>query len=68
MISLKDYITEAEIKPYRFVYLWFDDPDDPDDPTYDVIYYPAVWDEGKGIPRLNTKGLYITIGMRFFDY
>ena len=42
--------------------------DDPDDPTYDVIYYPAVWDEGKGIPRLNTKGLYITIGMRFFDY
>ena len=31
MISLKDYITE-EVKPYRFVYLWFDDPDDPDDP------------------------------------
>ena len=32
MISLKDYITEEEIKPYRFVYLWHDMPDDPDDP------------------------------------
>jgi ribosomal protein S6--L-glutamate ligase len=33
MLSLKNYITEEkEIKPYRFVYLWFDDPDDPDDP------------------------------------
>ena len=33
MISLNDYITEDKnIKPYRFVYLWFDDPEDPDDP------------------------------------
>jgi len=42
--------------------------DDPDNPTYDTIYYDAVWDENKKIPRLNTKGLYITIGIRFFDY
>ena len=33
MISLNDYITEDKNnKPYRFVYLWFNDPDDPDDP------------------------------------
>jgi len=42
--------------------------DDPEDPAYDVIYHNAVWDGGKRIPRLNTKGLYITIGIRFFDY
>ena len=42
--------------------------DDPDEPANDLIYHPAVWDDGKIIPRLNTKGLYITIGMRFFDY
>ena len=42
--------------------------DNPDNPTYDTIYYDAVWDENKKIPRLNTKGLYITIGIRFFDY
>ena len=42
--------------------------DDPEEPAYDLIYHPAVWDEGKIIPRLNTKGLYITIGIRFFDY
>ena len=33
MLSLKNYITEEkEIKPYRFVFLWHDQPDDPDDP------------------------------------
>ena len=32
MISLKNYITEDKIKPYRFVFLWHDQPDDPDDP------------------------------------
>ena len=42
--------------------------DDPEEPANDLIYHPAVWDDGKIIPRLNTKGLYITIGMRFFDY
>ena len=42
--------------------------DDPEEPAVDLIYHPAVWDDGKIIPRLNTKGLYITIGMRFFDY
>ena len=42
--------------------------DDPEEPANDLIYHPAVWDEGKIIPRLNTKGLYITIGIRFFDY
>ena len=42
--------------------------DDPEEPAVDLIYHPAVWDEGKIIPRLNTKGLYITIGIRFFDY
>jgi len=42
--------------------------DDPEEPTNDLIYHPAVWDDGKIIPRLNTKGLYITIGIRFFDY
>ena len=42
--------------------------DDPEEPANDLIYYPAVWDDGKIIPRLNTKGLYITIGIRFFDY
>ena len=42
--------------------------DDPEEPANDLIYHPAVWDDGKIIPRLNTKGLYITIGIRFFDY
>ena len=42
--------------------------DDPEEPAYDLIYHPAVWDKGKIIPRLNTEGLYITIGIRFFDY
>ena len=42
--------------------------DNPEEPANDLIYHPAVWDDGKIIPRLNTKGLYITIGMRFFDY
>jgi len=42
--------------------------DEPEEPEVDLIYHPAVWDEGKIIPRLNTKGLYITIGIRFFDY
>ena len=42
--------------------------DDPEEPANDLIYHPAVWDDGKIIPRLNTKGLYITIGVRFFDY
>ena len=42
--------------------------DDPEEPAVDLIYHPAVWDDGKIIPRLNTKGLYITIGIRFFDY
>ena len=42
--------------------------DDPEEPANDLIYYPAVWDDGKIIQRLNTKGLYITIGIRFFDY
>ncbi len=42
--------------------------DDPEEPENDLIYHPAVWDDGKIIPRLNTKGLYITIGIRFFDY
>ena len=42
--------------------------DAPEEPANDLIYHPAVWDDGKIIPRLNTKGLYITIGMRFFDY
>jgi len=42
--------------------------DEPEEPAVDLIYHPAVWDDGKIIPRLNTKGLYITIGMRFFDY
>tara|TARA_B100000809_G_scaffold90879_1_gene89419 strand:- start:99 stop:1607 length:1509 start_codon:yes stop_codon:yes gene_type:complete len=40
----------------------------PDSTTYVKKYYDAVWDENKKIPRLNTKGLYITMGMRFFDY
>jgi len=42
--------------------------DEPEEPEVDLIYHPAVWDDGKIIPRLNTKGLYITIGIRFFDY
>ena len=35
MISFGKHLAEQDSstpKPYRFVYLWFDDPDDPDDP------------------------------------
>ena len=39
-----------------------------EDGSEEVIYYDAVWNDIKGIPRLNIEGLYITIGMRFFDY
>ena len=30
--KFRDFITEGEIKPYRFVLIWYDDPEDPDDP------------------------------------
>ena len=52
MISLKDYITEEEIKPYRFVYLWFDDPDDPDDPESTADDFIS---EGKKLGLKDTK-------------
>ena len=30
--KFREFITEGEIKPYRFVLIWYDDPEDPDDP------------------------------------
>ena len=39
-----------------------------EDESEEIIYNDAVWNDIKGIPRLNIEGLYISIGMRFFDY
>ena len=61
MISLKDYITEEEIKPYRFVYLWFDDPDDPDDPESTADDFIS---EGK---KLELKGYKVDVSGAYSD-
>jgi len=53
--KFRDFITEGEIKPYRFVLIWYDDPEDPDDPekTADKII-----EEGK---KLGCKGFKVDI-------
>ena len=53
--KFRDFITEGEIKPYRFVLVWYDDPEDPDDPekTADKII-----EEGK---KLGCKGFKVDI-------
>ena len=53
--KFRDFITEGEIKPYRFVLIWYDDPEDPDDPekTADKII-----EEGK---KLGCTGFKVDI-------
>ena len=31
MEKFSEFITEAKDEPYRFVLIWYDDPDDPDE-------------------------------------
>ena len=59
--KFRDFITEGEIKPYRFVLIWYDDPEDPDDPekTADKII-----DEGK---RLGCTGFKVDIDGAYSD-
>ena len=59
--KFRDFITEGEIKPYRFVLLWYDDPQDPEDPekTADKII-----EEGK---KLGCTGFKVDIDGAYSD-
>ena len=30
--KFKEFIAEEKLKPYRYVMIWYDDPEDPDEP------------------------------------
>ena len=59
--KFKEFIVEEEIKPYRFVLIWYDDPEDPDEPekTADKII-----DEGK---KLGCSGFKVDIDGAYSD-
>ena len=59
--KFNEYISEGEIKPYRFVLIWYDDPEDPDEPekTADKII-----DEGK---KLGCTGFKVDINGAYSD-
>ena len=67
--KFKEFIAEEKIKPYRYVMIWYDDPEDPDEPekTADKII-----EEGKKLGctgfKVNIDGAYSDItedGIRF---
>ena len=59
--KFREFITEGEVKPYRFVLVWYDDPEDPDEPekTADKII-----DEGK---KLGCTGFKVDINGAYSD-
>ena len=59
--KFREFITEGVIKPYRFVLIWYDDPEDPDEPekTADKII-----DEGK---KLGCTGFKVDINGAYSD-
>ena len=67
--KFKEFIAEEKLKPYRYVMIWYDDPEDPDEPekTADKII-----EEGKKLGctgfKVNIDGAYSDItenGIRF---
>ncbi len=61
MEKFKSFITEAEDKPYRFVMIWYDDPEDPDDPEKTVDEFIS---EGK---KIGCKGFKVDISGAYSD-
>lgn len=59
--KFKEFISEAKEESYRFVLIWYDDPEDPDEPekTADKII-----DEGK---KLGCKGFKVDIDGAYSD-
>ena len=59
--KFNEFIAEGEIKPYRFVLIWYDDPEDPDEPekTADKII-----EEGK---KLGCSGFKVDIDGAYSD-
>ena len=59
--KFREFISEEKTKPYRFVLIWFDDPEDPDEPekTADKII-----DEGK---KLGCTGFKVDINGAYSD-
>ena len=52
MEKFSDFITEEKDEPYRFVLIWYDDPDDPDEPE---ITADKLIEEGKKLGCIGFK-------------
>ncbi len=61
MEQFKSYIKEAKDKPYRFVMIWYNDPEDPDDPETTVDEFIS---EGK---KIGCKGFKVDIAGAYSD-
>jgi len=61
MENFKSFITEEKDEPYRFVLIWYDDPDDPDEPE---ITADKLIEEGK---KLGCVGFKVDIDGAYSD-
>ena len=61
MEKFSSYIKEAKDKPYRFVMIWYDDPEDPDDPEKTVDEFIS---EGK---KIGCEGFKVDISGAYSD-
>ena len=59
--KFREFISEEKTKPYRFVLIWFDDPEDPDEPEKTAN---KIIDEGK---KLGCTGFKVDINGAYSD-